>query len=145
MSLIIIKDFVERLTLFLLGLAPLQSLRAKYSVAWLVFVRFVSRICHQWHTSAIPLKTLLVHVEMQEGLQIGTSQIIINGSTTKKLHHQLPSSSEAEVKIMKESTTVPNHEPRMNRISSIVSYELPPQIPRVLGILRYLKYLLRLI
>jgi hypothetical protein len=48
---------VKEPTLFLPGLAPLQSSRTKSSVAWLVFVKFVWWIIHQWRTSAIPLKT----------------------------------------------------------------------------------------
>jgi hypothetical protein len=68
---------------------------------------------------------------MQEGLQIGTSEIIINGSTTLQPHHHLPSSFAAsEVKKMKESTAMSNHDPRMNRKSSIVLIELTPNIAR---------------
>jgi hypothetical protein len=84
--------FVEKLTLFLPGLALLQSLRTKYLVAWLVFIRFVERVCHQWHTSAIPLKTSQPCDVIQEDLQNCTSQVNINGSTTLQLYHQLPSS-----------------------------------------------------
>jgi hypothetical protein len=86
------NGIVKELTLFLLGLALLQSLRTKFSVAWLVFVRFVGRVCHQWHTSAIPLKTSQPCDVIEEDLQNHTSQINLNGSTTLQLHHQLPSS-----------------------------------------------------
>jgi hypothetical protein len=48
---------VKKLTLLLPGLALLQSPRTKYLVAWLVFIRFVRQIYHQWRTSAIPPKT----------------------------------------------------------------------------------------
>jgi hypothetical protein len=122
---------VKKLTLFLPGLALLQSPRTKYLVAWLVFIRFVGRVCHQWHTSAIPLKTSQPCDVIQEDLQNCTSQVNFNGSTILQLHHQLPSSSaEARVKEMKESTTMSNHDPRMNRISSIVLIELTPNIVR---------------
>jgi hypothetical protein len=83
---------VKKLTLFLPGLALLQSPRTKYLVAWLVFIRFVGRICHQWHSLAIPLKTSQPCDVIQEDLQNRTSQVNINGSTTLQLHHQLSSS-----------------------------------------------------
>jgi hypothetical protein len=73
---------VKILTLFLSGLALLRSPRTKYSIAWLVFIRFVGRVCHQWHTSAIPLKTSQPCDVVQEDLQQCTSQVNINGSTT---------------------------------------------------------------
>jgi hypothetical protein len=78
--------------LFLPGLALLQSPRTKYLVAWLVFIRFVEGVCHQWHTLAIPLKTSQPCDVIQEDLQNRTSQVNINSSTTLLLHHQLPSS-----------------------------------------------------
>jgi hypothetical protein len=77
--------------LFLPRLALLQSPRTKYWVAWLVFIKFVGRVCHQWHTSAIPLKTLQPCDVIQEDLQNCTSQVNINGSTRLQLHHQWPS------------------------------------------------------
>jgi hypothetical protein len=83
---------VKKLTLFLPGLTLLQSPRTKYLVAWLVFIRFVGHVCHQWHTSAIPLKTSQPCDLIQKDLQKCTSQVNINGSTTLQLHHQLPSS-----------------------------------------------------
>jgi hypothetical protein len=83
---------VENLTLFLSGLALLQSPRTKYLVAWLVFIRFVGRVCHQWHSSAIPLKSSPPCDVIQEDLRNCTSQVTINSSTTLQLHHQLPSS-----------------------------------------------------
>jgi hypothetical protein len=86
------NDSVKKLTLFLPGLALLQLPRTKYLVAWLVFIRFVERVRHQWHTSAIPLKTSQPYDLIQEDLQNSTSQVNINGSTTLQLHHQLPSS-----------------------------------------------------
>jgi hypothetical protein len=73
-------------------LALLQSPRTKYLVAWLVFIRSVGRVCHQWHTSEIPLKTSQPCEVIQEDLQNSTSQVNINSSTTLQLHHQLPSS-----------------------------------------------------
>jgi hypothetical protein len=45
---------------------------------------------------------------------------------------------------MKTSTTITQPGPRMNRISSRILFELP-QLPRVLGVLWYLKYPLCLI
>jgi hypothetical protein len=83
---------VKILTLFLPGLALLQSPRTKYLVAWLVFIRFVERVCHQWHTLAIPLKTSQPYDVIQEDLQNCTFQVNINSSTTLQLHHQLSSS-----------------------------------------------------
>jgi hypothetical protein len=82
--------YVKELTLFLPGLTLLKSPRTKYLVPWLVFIRFVGQVCHQWHTSAIPLKTSQPCDVIQEDLQIYTSQV--NGSTTLQLHNQLPSS-----------------------------------------------------
>jgi hypothetical protein len=82
---------VKKLTLFLPGPTLLQSPRTKYLVAWLVLIRFVGRVCQQWHTSAIPLKTSQSCDVIQEDLQNCTSQVNINGSTTLQLHHQLPS------------------------------------------------------
>jgi hypothetical protein len=78
--------------LLLPGLALLQSPRTKYLVAWLVFIRFVRQIYHQWRTSAIPPKTSQPCGVIQEDLQNCTSQVNINSSTTLQLHHQLPSS-----------------------------------------------------
>jgi hypothetical protein len=69
----------------------LQSLRIKYLVAWLVFTRSVGRVCHQWHTSAIPLKTSQPCEVIQEDLCNCTSQVNINISTTLQLYAQLPS------------------------------------------------------
>jgi hypothetical protein len=101
------NGFVEKLTLFLPGLALLQSPRTKYSISWLVFVRFVTWIWHEWRTSTIPLKTPPPCDEIQEDQQLCTSQININGSTTLQLHHQLPSSSiEARVNKKKPSITM---------------------------------------
>jgi hypothetical protein len=77
--------------LFLPGLALLQSPRNKYLVAWLVFIRFVGRVCHQWHALAIPLKTSQPCDVIQEDLQNCTSQVNVSGSTTLQLRHQLPS------------------------------------------------------
>jgi hypothetical protein len=119
---------VKKLTLFLPGLTLLQSPRTKYLVAWLVFIRFVGWVCHQWQTSAIPLKTSQPYDVIQEDLQIYTSQVNINDSTTPQLHHQLPSSFfwSKKSRRMKTSTTMTNHGPRMNRISSRILFELPP-------------------
>jgi hypothetical protein len=83
---------VKKLTLFLPGLALLQSPRTKYLIAWLVFIRSVGCVCHQWHTSAIPRKTSQPCDVIQEDLQIYTSQVNINDSTTPQLHQQPPSS-----------------------------------------------------
>jgi hypothetical protein len=135
------NGYVKELTLFLPGLALLQFPRTKYLVAWLVFIRFVERVCHQWHTSAIPLKTSQPCDVIQEDLQIYTSQVNINGSTTLQLHHQLPSSFcwREKSRRMKTSTTMTHHGPRMNRISSHILFELAP-ILRVLGVFSYLMY-----
>jgi hypothetical protein len=72
---------IEKLTLFLPGLAPLQSPRTKVSVAWLEIFRLGTRHCLIWRTSTIPLKTSQPCDENQEDLQICTSPININGST----------------------------------------------------------------
>jgi hypothetical protein len=53
-------------------------------------------------------------------------------------------SAEAKVKEMKESTTMTNHDPRMNRLCSIVLVELPPNTASIRRSW-YLKYLLWLI
>jgi hypothetical protein len=82
---------VKELTLFLPGLALLQSPRTKYLVAWLVFNRFVRRVCQRWHTLAITLKTSQPCDVIQEDQKICTSQLDIGSSTTLQLHHQLPS------------------------------------------------------
>jgi hypothetical protein len=101
---------VKKLTLFLPGLALLQSPRIKYLVAGLVFIRFVERVCHQWHTSTIPLKTSQPCDVIQEDLQLRTSQININGSTTA-----IKFLLKWESRGMETSTTMANHDPRMNR------------------------------
>jgi hypothetical protein len=86
------NDSVKELTLFLHGLAPLQSSRIKSLVAWLEIFRPDTRHCRIWRTSTIPLKTSQPCDDIQRDLQIHTSQININSPTTLQLHHQLPSS-----------------------------------------------------
>jgi hypothetical protein len=86
------NDSVKNLTLFLPGLALLQSPRTKYSIAWLEIVRPVTRHCHIWRTSMTFLKTSQPCDLTQKDLQNYTSQVNINGSITLQLHHQLPSS-----------------------------------------------------
>jgi hypothetical protein len=115
---------VKKLILFLLGHALLQSSRTKLSVAWLEIFRPGTRHCHIWRTSTIPLKTSQPCDDIQEDLQICTSQININGSTNN-CHQVL---AEARSKKMKESTTMVNLTPRINRISSIALIELTPNI-----------------
>jgi hypothetical protein len=117
MPLVDTNGSVKKLTLFLPGLAHLQSPRTKYLVAWLVFIRFVEHVSHKWHTSAIPLKTSQQCDVIQEDLQNCTFQVNINGST-----HTATSPPTAikfllkrESRSMKTSTTMANHDPRINR------------------------------
>jgi hypothetical protein len=113
---------VKKLTLFLPGLALLQSPRTKYLVAWLAFIRFVRRVCHQWHTSATPLKTSQPCDVIQVDLQNCTSQVNIYSSTTLQLHHQIPLSfCWSESQGVKTSTTMAHHDPRMNRTDPQIS------------------------
>jgi hypothetical protein len=76
----------------------------------LTSIYFVGRVCHQWHTSAIPLKTSQPCDVIQEDLQLCTSQININGSTTA-----IKFLLKRESRRMETSTTMANHDPRMNR------------------------------
>jgi hypothetical protein len=80
---------VKKLILFLLGHALLQSSRTEFSVAWLEIFRPGTRCCHIWRTSTIPLKTSQSCDEIQEDLQICTSQISINGRKTTAIKFQL--------------------------------------------------------
>jgi hypothetical protein len=132
---------VKKQTLFLPGLAPLQSLRTKFSVAWLEIFRPGTRHHRIWGTSTTFPKTSHPCNVSKSTYKICTSELNVNSSTTLWLPHLLPSiSTEVRVKQMKESTTMTNHDPRMNRISSFVSYEL---FPTTASIRRrwYLKYL----
>jgi hypothetical protein len=132
---------VKKLTLFLPGLAPLQSLRTKFSVAWLKNFRPGTRHHRIWRTSTTFPKTLHSCNVSKSTYKIYTFELNVNSSTTLRLPHRLPSiSTKARVKQMKESATMTNHDPRMNRISSFVSYEL---LPTTASIRRrwYLKYL----
>jgi hypothetical protein len=132
---------VKKLTLFLPGLAPLQSSRTKFSVAWLEIFRPGTRHHRIWRTSTTFPKTSHPCNVSQNTYKICTSELNVNSSTTLRLPHRLPSiSTEVRVKQMKESTTMTNHDPKMNRISSFVSYEL---LPTTASIRRrwYLKYL----
>jgi hypothetical protein len=120
---------VKKLTLFLPGLAPLQSSRTKFSVAWLEIFRPSMRHHCIWRTSTTFLKILHPCNVSKSTYRIYTSKLNVNSSTTLRLPHQLPSiSTEARVKQMKESTPMTNLTPRINRISSIGSIELPPNI-----------------
>jgi hypothetical protein len=82
---------VKNLTLFLPGLALLQSPRTKYSIAWLEIFRPITRHCHIWKTSMTLPKTAHQCDARWEDLKICTSQLYIGSSTTLQLHHQLPS------------------------------------------------------
>jgi hypothetical protein len=116
---------IKKLTLFLPRLAPLQSSRTKFSVAWLEVFRPGMRHHRIWRTSTTFPKTSHPCNVSKSTYKIYTSELNVNNSTTLWLPHRLPSiSTEARVKQMKESTTMMNHDPRMNTISSLVSYEL---------------------
>jgi hypothetical protein len=131
--------------LFLPGLTLLQSPRTKYSVAWLEIFRTITRRYHIWRNSTTLLKTSQSSDVRQEGPWVCTPQCNINGSTTLQLPHRLPSSStKVRVNKKKVSTTMNNHDPRMNRISSIVLVELPPNTASIMRSW-YLEYLLCLI
>jgi hypothetical protein len=124
------NGYVKELTLFLPGLTLLQSPRIKYLVAWLVFIRFVGRVCHQWHTSAIPLKTSQPCDVIQEDLQNYTSQRLNNTATSPPT--AIKFLLKWESRRMKTSTTMANHDPRMNRTNLKIS--------RVVRHRWYLKY-----
>jgi hypothetical protein len=100
-----------------LDLHFLQSSRTKFSVAWLVFVRIVRRVYHQWHTSSIPLKTSQPGDVIQEDLQNCTSpsqyQWLNNTSTSPPT--AIKFLLKRESRRMKTSRTRTNHDPRMNR------------------------------
>jgi hypothetical protein len=115
---------VEELTLFLPGLALLQSPRTKYSIAWLEMFRHVTRHCHIWRTSMTLLKTSRQCDARREDLENCTFQIIMNGSSTTTIEI----STEAVSRKMKTSTDMTNHDPRNNRSSSIALIELTPSI-----------------
>jgi hypothetical protein len=83
---------VKKLTLFLPGLALLQSPRTKYSIAWLEIFRPVKRHGHTWRNSITLPKTSHKCDARQEDLQICTSGLFIVSSTTLQLHPQPPSS-----------------------------------------------------
>jgi hypothetical protein len=72
-----------------------------------------------------------------------TSAVQPHCSFTNNLHQV---SAEARSQKMKESTARTNHDPRMNRISSIVLYELPPTTASIRHswYLKYLVWLLQL-
>jgi hypothetical protein len=132
---------IKKLTLFLPGLAPLQSSRTKFSVAWLEIFRPGTRHHRIWRISTTFPKTSHPCNVSKSTYKIYTSKLNVNSSTTLRLPHRLPSiSTEARVKQMKESSTMTNPDPRMNRISSFVSCEL---LPTTASIRRrwYLKYL----
>jgi hypothetical protein len=114
--------------LFLPGLAPLQSSRTKFSVAWLEIFRAVMRHHRKGRTSTTFPKTSHLCNVSKSTYKICTSKLNDNSPTTLRLPHQLPSiSTEARVKQMKESTTMPNHDPRMNRTN--------PKYHELIGIL----------
>jgi hypothetical protein len=119
---------VKNLTLFLSGLALLQSPRTKYSIAWLEILRPVTRHHRKGRTSTTFPKTSHLCNVSKSTYKICTSKLNDNSPTTLRLPHQLPSiSTEARVKQMKESTTMPNHDPRMNRTN--------PKYRELIGIL----------
>jgi hypothetical protein len=110
------NSFVKELTLFLPGLAPLQSSRTKFSVAWLEIFRPDTRHHHLWRTSTTFLKTSHLCNVSKRTYKICTFELNVNSSTTLRLPHRLPSiSTKVRVKQMKELTTMKNHDPRMNR------------------------------
>jgi hypothetical protein len=107
---------VEKLTLFLPGLTLLWSPRTKYSIAWLEIFRPVKRHCHIWRTSTTFPRTSHPCTVSKSTYKICTSKLYVNRSTTLRLPHRLPPiSTEARVNKMKESTTMANHDPGMNR------------------------------
>jgi hypothetical protein len=107
---------VKKLTLFLPGLALLQSSRIKFSVARLEIFRPDTRHCRTWRTSTTFPKTSHPCNVSKSAYKICTSKLNVNSSTTLRLPHRLPSiSTEARVKQMKESATMANHDPRMKR------------------------------
>jgi hypothetical protein len=114
---------VKKLILFLLRHALLQSSRTKFLVAWIEIFRPGTRHHRIWRTSTTFPKTSHPCNVSKSTYKICTSELKVNSSATLRLPHRLPSiSTEARVKKMKESTTMTNHDPRMNRISSFVSY-----------------------
>jgi hypothetical protein len=115
------NSFVKELTLFLPGLTLLQSSRNKFLVAWLEIFR--------------PAQDIVIYGEPQQSLWrprhyvmrfMKTSNFALPNSTSTARQNCHQVSAEARIKEMKESRTRTNHDPRMNRISSIVSYELHP-------------------
>jgi hypothetical protein len=118
------NGFVKNLTLFLPGLAPLQSLRTKFSVAWLEIFRPGMRHCRIWRTSPTFPKTLQPCDVSKKTFKLCTSQILMNGSSTTTIKI----STEAVSRKMKTSTVMINHDPRNNRTSSIALIEPTPSI-----------------
>jgi hypothetical protein len=119
------KGSVKELTLFLPGRAPLQSSRIKSSVAWLEIFRPGTRHCRIWRTLATFSKT---------SLPCDVSK--------KPYKRALPYQHWYLISIYPAtSTTMTNHDPRMNRISSIVLVELPPNTTSIRRSW-YMKYLM---
>jgi hypothetical protein len=107
---------VKNLTLFLPGLTLLQSPRTKYLVAWLEIFRPVTRHHRIWRTLTTFSKTSHPCNVSKTTYKVYTTELNVNSSTILRLPHWLPTISiEARVKQMKESTTMANHDPRMNR------------------------------
>jgi hypothetical protein len=110
------NGFVKEMSLFLPGLALLQSSRIKFPVAWLEIFRPGMRHHRMWRTSTTFPKTSHPCNVSKSTYKICTSELNVSSSTTLRLPHRLPSiSTEARVKQMKESRTRTSHDPRMNR------------------------------
>jgi hypothetical protein len=125
---------VKNLTLFLPGLALLQSPRTKYLIAWLEFFFWPdTRHCHIWRTSMTLPKTSHQCDARQEDLQICPSQVNIDSSTPLQLHQQPSSNFSWSQKLeSKGGNDYDQHAPRMNRTN--------PKISRVVRHRWYMKW-----
>jgi hypothetical protein len=119
---------VKKLTLFLPGLALLQSPRAKSSVALLELLG-PSRDIVAYEELQQPFRRPHIRVMWARGPTNMHFQISIDSSLASlPLHRQLSSTFQRKhvPRRRKTSTTMTNHDPRINRISSIALFELPP-------------------
>jgi hypothetical protein len=90
---------VKKLTLFLHGLASLQSSRTQFSVTWLQIFRPSTKHHRIWRTSTTFPKTSHPCYVNMSTYKVCTSELNVNNSTTLRLPHRLPSiSTEARVK-----------------------------------------------
>jgi hypothetical protein len=122
------NDSVKKLTLFLLGHALLQSSRTKFSVAWLEILG-LSRDIIAYEELQQPFRRPHIHVRWARGPTNMHFQISIDSSlASPPLHRQLSSRFQRKhvPRRRKTPTTMTNHDPRINRISSIALFELPP-------------------